>query len=122
MDCFANQTSAVVNRWQVDGQNTDMPRAQYGDVTGNAIFSDRWIEDGSYIRLKTVSLSYSPKIFKKFTKNVTFSLTANNLITLTDYLGYDPEVSMSGTSYQQGIDAGLTPQFKSVYAGIKVGL
>jgi TonB-linked SusC/RagA family outer membrane protein len=122
MDCFANQTSAVVNRWQVDGQNTDMPRAQYGDVTGNAIFSDRWIEDGSYIRLKTVSLSYSPKIFKKFTKNVTFSLTANNLITLTDYLGYDPEVSMSGTSYQQGIDAGLTPQFRSVYAGIKVGL
>jgi TonB-linked SusC/RagA family outer membrane protein len=122
MDDFANQTSAVANRWQVDGQDTDMPRAEYGDPTGNSSFSDRWIEDGSYIRLKTVSLSYSPKIFKRFTKNVTFSITGNNLITLTDYLGYDPEVSMSGNSYQQGIDAGLTPQYKSVYVGVRVGL
>lgn len=122
MESFANQSSAVANRWQVDGQDTDTPRAEYGDPTGNARFSDRWIEDGSYLRLKTLSLAYSPNILQKLAKSVTFSITANNLLTFTDYLGYDPEVSMSGTSYQQGIDAGLTPQYKSVFFGIKVGL
>ncbi|WP_372753380.1 SusC/RagA family TonB-linked outer membrane protein [Labilibaculum sp.] len=122
MENFSNQSSAVANRWQVDGQNTDMPRAEYGDPTGNSRFSDRWIEDGSYIRLKTLSLAYSPKILQSFIQNITFSVTANNLLTFTDYLGYDPEVSMSGTSYQQGIDAGLTPQYKSVFFGIRVGL
>ena len=122
MDNFSNQSSAVANRWQVDGQNTDVPRAAYGDPSGNSRFSDRWIEDGSYIRLKTLSLAYSPKILKSFTQSVTFTLSANNLLTFTDYLGYDPEVSMSGISYQQGIDAGLTPQYKSVFLGIRVGL
>ncbi len=122
MSSFANQSEAVANRWQVEGQQTTIPRAEYGDATGNSRFSDRWIEDGSYIRLKTLSLSYSPDILKKFTKDISFSVTANNLFTLTDYLGYDPEVSMSGVSYQQGIDAGLTPQFTSIFLGVKIGL
>ncbi|MGQ1786073.1 MULTISPECIES: SusC/RagA family TonB-linked outer membrane protein [unclassified Saccharicrinis] len=122
MSSFANQSLAVANRWQVEGQQTTIPRAEYGDPTGNSRFSDRWIEDGSYIRLKTLSLSYSPEILKSFAKDISFSVTANNLFTLTDYLGYDPEVSMSGVSYQQGIDAGLTPQFTSIFFGVKIGL
>lgn len=122
MSSFANQSLAVANRWQVEGQQTTIPRAEYGDPTGNARFSDRWIEDGSYIRLKTLSVSYSPDIFKSFAKDISFSVTANNLFTITDYLGYDPEVSMSGVSYQQGIDAGLTPQFTSIFLGVKIGL
>ncbi|MFB9056172.1 SusC/RagA family TonB-linked outer membrane protein [Mariniflexile ostreae] len=117
MDGFSNQSLATVNRWTVDNQNTSIPRAVYGDAVGNSRFSDRWIEDGSYIRLKTLSLSYSPDAF-----NATFYVTANNIFTITDYLGYDPEVSASQTSYLQGIDAGFTPQYSSVLVGVRLGL
>ncbi len=117
MSGLANQSEAVANRWTVANQNTNIPRAVYGDAVGNSRFSDRWIEDGSYIRLKTLSLSYSPNFF-----NATVFLTANNLFTITDYLGFDPEVSSSQTSYLQGIDAGLTPQYTSVLVGVRVGL
>lgn len=117
MSGYANQTQAVVNRWRVEDQDTNTPRAVYGDAMGNSRFSDRWIEDGSYIRLKTLSLSYSPSKF-----NATFSVTANNLLTFTKYLGYDPEVSNSQMSYLQGIDGGMTPQYSSVVLGVRVGL
>tara|TARA_R110002049_G_C9176538_1_gene562807 strand:+ start:10573 stop:13686 length:3114 start_codon:yes stop_codon:yes gene_type:complete len=117
MSDFSNQSLAVANRWTVDNQNTKIPRAVYGDAVGNSRFSDRWIEDGSYIRLKTISLSYSPDIF-----NATFYVTANNILTITDYLGYDPEVSSSQLSYMQGIDPGYTPQYSSVLIGVRVGL
>ena len=117
MSDFSNQSLAVANRWTVENQNTDVPRAVYGDEVGNSRFSDRWIEDGSYIRLKTISLSYSPDVF-----NATFYVTANNIFTITDYLGYDPEVSSSQVSYLQGIDAGYTPQYSSVLIGVRLGL
>jgi TonB-linked SusC/RagA family outer membrane protein len=122
MSGFANQSLAVVNRWSVENQDTNIPRAVYGDEMGNSRFSDRWIEDGSYIRLKTLTLSYSPEILKDGSKNITIYLTGNNLLTFTKYLGYDPEVSFSQTSYLQGIDAGRTPQFSSVMLGVKLGL
>lgn len=117
MSGLANQSLATVNRWTVENQNTSVPRAVYGDAMGNSRFSDRWIEDGSYIRLKTITLSYTPDVF-----NTTFYITANNILTITDYLGYDPEVSSSQLSYLQGIDAGFTPQYSSVLIGVRVGL
>ncbi|WP_406683227.1 SusC/RagA family TonB-linked outer membrane protein [Seonamhaeicola sp. MEBiC1930] len=117
MNDFSNQSLAAANRWTVSNQNTDIPRAVYGDPSGNSRFSDRWIEDGSYFRLKTISLSYTPEAF-----NTTFYITANNILTFTDYLGYDPEVSTSQVSYLQGIDAGFTPQYSSVLIGIRVGI
>ncbi|XMO85331.1 SusC/RagA family TonB-linked outer membrane protein [Algibacter sp. AS12] len=117
MSGLANQSQAVANRWTVANQNTTIPRAVYGDAMGNSRFSDRWIEDGSYIRLKTLSISYTPEVF-----NTTFYITANNLFTITDYLGYDPEVSSSQTSFLQGIDAGLTPQYTSVLIGVRIGI
>ncbi|WP_299669138.1 SusC/RagA family TonB-linked outer membrane protein [uncultured Polaribacter sp.] len=117
MSDFSNQSEAIANRWSVENQNTNIPRAVYGDEVGNSRFSDRWIEDGSYVRLKTLSLSYTPKVY-----NATIYVTANNLFTFTNYLGYDPEVSASQVSYLQGIDAGYMPQFSSVLIGIRVGL
>jgi TonB-linked SusC/RagA family outer membrane protein len=122
MTNFANQTLAVDRRWRVDNQNTNMPRAEYGDPTGNSRFSDRWIEDGSYIRLKSLVLSYNPNFKGGLVRNASIFVTANNLFTITKYLGYDPEVSMSGASYAQGIDAGLSPQFTSVFLGLRLGL
>jgi TonB-linked SusC/RagA family outer membrane protein len=122
MSGLENQSTAVLNRWRGDGQITDVPRAAWGDPMGNARFSDRWIEDGSYIKLKTISLSYDLPVKKGFFKNGMIYIAGNNLITFTNYTGFDPEFSMSSSCLAQGIDIGLTPQFKSVFVGLKIGL
>ncbi len=122
MRSYDNQLITVKNRWLYDGQVTDMPRAEYGDPMQNARFSDRWIEDGSYLRLKTLTLSYDLPLKQGFFKNAMVFLSANNLVTFTKYLGYDPEFSNCSYSFCQGIDTGLTPVYKSVYAGVRVGL
>jgi len=117
-----NQTEFVLNRWRYEGQATNVPRAAFGDPAGNARFSDRWIEDGSYIRLRTLSLSYSVPLKTKFLKYATVYATANNVFTLTKYLGYDPEFSATNSVIGQGIDIGLEPQFKSTQLGVRIGL
>jgi hypothetical protein len=122
MTGYSNQLQSVVNRWKTDGQLTDMPRATWGDPMGNSRFSDRWIEDGSYLRVKTASVSYNIPFKPGAVKYATVFLTGNNLLTLTRYLGYDPEFSAGSGVYEQGVDILLEPQFRSVQAGIRVGL
>jgi hypothetical protein len=117
-----NQTLAVRNRWQANGQVTPVPRAAWGDPMGNARFSDRWIEDGSYLRLRSVSMSYTLPFTKGFLKSSSVYLTGNNLLTFSKYLGYDPEFSASGNPLMQGVDTGLEPQFRSVLLGFRLGL
>lgn len=119
---FFNQTSAMLNRWSVDGQKTDMPRAVYGDPMGNARFSDRWIEDGSYIRLKTVQLQYQVPVNLNWLQGITVWCAAENLLTLTKYLGNDPEFSVNNNLLYQGVDAGLLPMSRSFHLGVKVNL
>jgi len=119
---FNNQTSAMMRRWTGEGQVTDMPQATYGDLLGNSRFSDRWIEDGSYIRLKTVSLSYDLPVKSNFIEGVSIWISANNLLTMTHYLGQDPEVSAGNSVYFQGVDNGLIPLTKCYYLGIKLNL
>jgi TonB-linked SusC/RagA family outer membrane protein len=118
---FENQTESAVNRWRFDGQVTDVPRASWGDPSGNARFSDRWIEDGSYVRLRTLSITYTLPIKTESLKYVTVYGTGNNLLTFSKYLGYDPEFSASNNALLQGIDTGLTPQYKSVMLGVRIG-
>ena len=117
-----NQTQAVLNRWRGDGQVTDVPRASMGDPLGNARFSSRWIEDGSYFRLRTVTLSYNLPVDKSMLKYLTFYATANNVFTLTKYLGYDPEFSATNSIFGQGVDNILEPIQKSFQIGVKIGL
>jgi len=119
---FSNQTSAMENRWTGEGQTTTIPRAVYGDPMGNARFSDRWIEDGSYLRLKTVALSYDIPLKSTYIHGFTVWVSANNLMTLTNYLGLDPEVSAGNSVYYQGIDAGLVPATRSYAFGFKFNL
>jgi TonB-linked SusC/RagA family outer membrane protein len=122
-DNYQNQSTAVLNRWVSDGQVTNVPKATFGDPIGNNRFSDRWIEDGSYLRLRTVSLSYNVPIKPKGgLKYVKIYATANNVFTLTKYLGYDPEFSATENVLTQGIDTGLEPQFTSVQLGVRIGL
>jgi TonB-linked SusC/RagA family outer membrane protein len=119
---FSNQTTAMLSRWTAEGQVTSQPQATYGDPLGNARFSDRWIEDGSYIKLKTVTLSYDLPIKSTFIEGISLWISANNLFTVTHYLGQDPEVSAGNSVYFQGVDNGLTPSTKSYYLGIKLNL
>lgn len=122
MSGYENQSLAVLNRWRANGQDTDMPRATWGDPMGNASFSSRWIEDGSYLRLRTLILSYDLPIFNNTLRYATVYATANNLFTVTDYLGYDPEFSAGGSIYNRGVDIGLEPQYRTFQLGFRLGL
>lgn len=117
-----NQSVSVLRRWQYEGQDTDIPRAYWGDLPGNTSFSTRWIEDGSYLRIKNLTLAYTvPNRFLVF-QNARIYLSVNNLYTFTKYLGYDPEFNYSSEPYLIGIDYGTYPIGQSYMAGIKFGL
>ena len=119
---FYNQTTAVMNRWKVEGHETDVPKATYGDPKGNNRFSDRWIEDGSYLRLKDVTLSYKVPFSASWLQGLTVWCSATNLLTFSKYLGSDPEFSFSNNVLYQGIDSGLLGQSRSFHLGVKINL
>ena len=119
---FYNQTTAMTNRWRAEGQHTDIPRAVYGDPMGNARFSDRWIEDGSYLRLKTVRLNYRVPVNYSWLQGLSVWAEANNLFTLTHYLGNDPEASVANAVLYQGIDAGNIALGRTFTLGLKINL
>jgi len=119
---FMNQSTAMNRRWQIEGQQTDMPRISFQDPMGNSRFSDRWIEDGSYLRLKTVTLSYELPVNSDFIQGFQFWVQGNNLLTFTKYLGSDPEFTMTSSVIGQGIDLGCLGQSRSIVAGVKINL
>jgi hypothetical protein len=119
---FMNQSVAMVNRWQWEGQETNMPRATFQDPMNNSRFSDRWIEDGSYLRLKTLTLSYNVPMKSEYLQGIQIWVQGNNLWTATKYLGSDPEFSMTSAVLGQGIDLGQLPKSTSIVAGIKLNL
>jgi hypothetical protein len=122
MTGLENQSRKVLDRWEYQGQETEVPRALYNDLIGNSSFSTRWMEDGSYVRLKNVSLSYTiPDEFLIF-KNAKFYISATNVLVWSKYLGYDPEFSYSSMHITQGIDYGLIPPPRQFVLGIKFGL
>jgi len=119
-----NQSTAVLNRWTPENPYTDIPRAIGGGSTINVRNSTRFIEDGSYLRLKSVTVSYrllenSPR-FKNI-KRASIYVTGQNLVTLTKYSGFDPEVNAFGNSaLQLGIDYGTYPQVRSLIIGMNI--
>jgi TonB-linked SusC/RagA family outer membrane protein len=117
-----NQLESVNNRWRGNGHVTNMPRASWNDPLGNNRFSNRWIEDGSYFRLRSISLQYFIPLKSSVLNSATIYASGNNLFTLTRYKGYDPEFSASPNVFGQGIDTGLDPIFKSVNLGVRLGL
>lgn len=117
-----NQLYSVNNRWRSDGQVTNTPKASWGDPMGNSRFSSRWIEDGSYFRLRSVSLQYTMPVKNAIVHNASVYVTGYNLFTLTKYKGFDPEFSAGSSPFAQGIDTGLDPLFRSVTMGVRIGL
>jgi hypothetical protein len=123
MSGWANQTEAVRNRWQVEGDITNMPKMVYGDPRDNARFSDRWIEDGSFLKLKNVTLSYNVPLRTEMLTDLVVYGAVENLFTITNYKGYDPEVISSvANPLNYGIDVYSTPHTATFYVGVKVGL
>lgn len=117
-----NQTTALLNRWVANGQVTDVPRSVYDDPMGNSRFSDRWIEDGSYLKWKSLSLDYQIPISSPYIQGVTLSFVVNNLCTWTKYLGADPEFAFGNSPLYLGVDAGMVPQAREFNFGVKVNL
>lgn len=120
MDNFYNQSTAVLNRWQVEGQQTSMPRANYGDPLGNNIFSDRWIEDGDYLKLRSVKLSYNFDMLFNFIRSGNIYVAAENLFSLTKYLGNDPEFAYSYSEQLRGFDYSKMPLPITVRIGFNI--
>lgn len=121
MDNFYNQSVSVYNRWQVDGQQTDMPRAVYGDPNGNNLFSDRWLEDGSYLKLGSLTLNYAIEHpIANFFRSGNVWISAQNLLTLTNYLGNDPEMAYSYDDYLYGIDYAKVATPRTVKIGFNL--
>lgn len=119
-----NQQVAEVGRWRYEGQQATLPRAVYGDPMGNNRFSDRWIEDGSYLRLKTVRLSYRVPVPGSWTwlQGLTVWGEGQNLLTFTKYTGSDPEVNAGNGVLYQGIDCGNIALGRNFSLGVKINL
>lgn len=118
---FYNQSTAVIRRWQTEGQITDMPKATYNDPMQNSRFSSRWIEDASYLRLNNVTLSYDLK--RKvlgFVRGGTFFVSGENLFTFSDYLGLDPVNAVSYDPMMQGFDYAKLALPRTVKFGFKM--
>jgi TonB-dependent starch-binding outer membrane protein SusC len=124
-----NAGAAVLDRWTPENTNTNVPRAISGDPNQNARASDRFVEDGSYFRVKNLTLGYNFSSPGSFTRNAITRLriytTMQNLLTITKYKsGYDPEIGnrnagMNGLT--AGIDYGQFPQARSIVIGLQVG-
>ncbi|WP_423148490.1 SusC/RagA family TonB-linked outer membrane protein [Rubrolithibacter danxiaensis] len=118
-----NQSADVLRRWTTPGQVTDIPRAEFG-VTDNSRISTRFIENGSYLRVKSATLSFDvPKSLLNKAKigSARLYVTGENLLTFTDYKGFDPEVnSFGGSNTVQGVDFGTYPQTRNLIFGLNV--
>lgn len=117
MSVINNQNASVLGRWTGEGTSNSMPRAIYGDPNQNSRVSDRYVEDGSYIKIKNINLSYTlPKgAFGQNFSLIKVFVSAQNLVTWTKYSGFDPEVPVNG------IDNGTYPITRIVSLGLNVG-
>ena len=115
MSAAYNQTTDVLSRWTGEGTSNTMPRAVYGDPNQNNRVSDRFVESGSYLRLKTLSLTYT--LPRRWLRNLTIenarlTFSCQNVFTITSYSGFDPEVDING------IDASRYPISRTFNMGI----
>ncbi|MGI4871777.1 MAG: SusC/RagA family TonB-linked outer membrane protein [Janthinobacterium lividum] len=132
MSGAANQTTRVLGRWKsaADPGDGSTPRAVFGDPNTNSRISDRYIEDGSFLRLKNVTLGYTFQakdggvgFGKVRAQSLRLYATAQNLLTFTHYTGFDPEVGSFGQSATvTGVDNGTYPVARTFTVGLNLGL
>lgn len=119
-----NQAKSINSRWRKQGDVTDMPRAQRL-AEWNQDASTRWVEDASYVRLKSVSLTYNfnKEMLKRFRlhgmESLSVYFTGFNLYTWTNYLGIDPEVPIRGTVNMFSVDNNATAPARQFTIGLR---
>ncbi|MBO4634830.1 MAG: TonB-dependent receptor [Bacteroidales bacterium] len=116
----ANQLRDAVRRWRIPGQITDIPKANEPD---NIKASDWWVEDGSYLKIKNITLSYDISgnwLRKIHIARIQPYVTLANFVTFTAYSGYDPEVSQNTDATSMGLDFGTYPNIRTVTLGVNV--
>lgn len=119
---ITNKDKALLNYWTPENPNTDIPRLVASDKNDNDRLSDRYVENGSYLRLRNAQIGYTlPSAFVKKIKmqNVRVYLSGQNLFTITGYSGMDPEVGQS-SSLSRGVDYGIYPQSRVFTGGINI--
>lgn len=131
---LSNAGTAVLNRWTTTNPSNTQPRAVLNDPNENSRVSNRYVENGSYFRFKNVSLGYSipdatlKNLLGGSISKLRIYASAQNLFTITDYSGFDPEVgpslgiaSVTGSQNSElGVDRGQYPQSKSFVAGLQI--
>lgn len=118
---YINLPSWMLNRWTGEGTSNTLPRFTFTDTNGNWLSSDLYVQNGSYLRLKNIILGYTlPAALTKraFISSLRVYASAENLLTLTKYNGFDPEISSGSTSL--GVDRGVYPQSKIFTVGFNV--
>ncbi len=124
-DSYANQSVKVADRYTPDNTDTDMPRYMQGDPNANARVSDRYVEDGSFLRIQNVTLGYTlPKRWLDKTKVISglrAYFTVQNMYTFTKYSGYDPDIGgHSNNALLTGVDNGRYPVPRTYMLGLKL--
>lgn len=118
-----NQRTEVLDRWTPDNRDTNIPRAS--STKSSDLPYDRYVEDGSYLRVKNVQLAYNfpAHIYERLkVSSLRLYVNAQNLFTFTNYSGLDPEVSRYGSdNINQGFDSGSYPNVKLYTAGLSIG-
>jgi hypothetical protein len=119
---FTNRTTEILDRWTGEGTSDRIPRYTWSDINNNYRVSDLYIEDGSFARLKNIQLGYT--FPRRITERVGASIfriyvSAENLVTLTNYTGADPEIGAL-SSFDIGIDRGIYPQPKTFRIGTTI--
>ena len=112
----------VINRWTGPESTNEYPRLTT-DRNRNTEFSDFYVEDGSFLRLRNIQLGYTlPKSLTEKFKSTSLRVyvSANNLVTLTNYQGYDPDIGSAGGTLSAGVDYGFYPQARTYMGGINI--
>ncbi|MCR8560034.1 TonB-dependent receptor [Mucilaginibacter sp. BJC16-A38] len=122
-----NSDTKVLDAWTPTNTNTDMPRTVSGDPNRNGRLSTRWIENGSYLRLKNVVIGYTlPQSILGATgtsiiKRLRLYASSQNLLTITGYKGYDPEIGSKNGTLTNGVDFGQYPSARTFQMGLQAG-
>jgi len=119
---YTNRTEDILGRWTGEGTSDEIPRYTWIDVNNNYRVSDLYIEDGSYVRIKNAQIGYTlpNNVLQRIgAETWRFYISAENLLTLTNYTGADPEIGAL-SSFDIGIDRGIYPQARTFRIGTTI--
>ena len=110
----------VFNCWSPENTGSKYPSVSAFSINDLSLCSDRFVEDGSYLRLASASISYSVPLKNRFVKHLSFTLSGKNLFCWTKYSGYDPDVNIYGSVLKYGIDMGAYPAARTYMFDVKI--